>query len=135
ARVEAVGDRPDLPLVGHARLHRVGVILPVGPALEVVVERGDVAGIRQLADAVAADVDDVGGVARVERQQELGVVVAAGDLLQVDLHRRARVGGLDGGAGLVDVGRLLAELVGVGDGDRAGQLGPAARRAGRARGG
>ena len=120
--VETVRDGPDLPLVAHPALHAVGILAPVGPLLRVVVERLDVPGIRELADEVPADVDDVRHIVAVETEEELGVEIIAADLLEVDLHVDPGVLGLQRGSGLLDVFRLEACLVGVGHRDRSGRL-------------
>jgi hypothetical protein len=52
---------------------------------DVAVERLDVAGVRQLADRAAADVEDVGTGPAVKRKEQLRIVVVVADLLEVDL--------------------------------------------------
>jgi len=129
AHVESVGDRPHLALIGDTALHRVGVVLPVFPLRDVSVQRLDVARVRELADAVPADVDDVRHIAATgESEEQLRVVITARDLLQVDLHVEPRVPRFEGGRRLVDILGLEPELVGVRDRDRSRDLRGAARR-------
>ncbi len=129
AHVEAVRDRPDAALVGHAAPDGVRILAPVGPLADVVVERLDVARVGKLADRAAADMEHVGARAAVERQEQLRVVVVIPDLLEVDLHIDARVLRLEGGGGLLDVLRLEPRFVGIRDVDRARDGGRAWSRA------
>ena len=126
AHVEAVGDRPDLALVGHAALDRVRVLAPIGPLSNVAIERLDVARVRELADRAAAEMKDVGDVVAIEAQQELGVVDVVADLLEFDLDVDAVR--LRRGRGLLDVLGLEARLVRVGHGHGAGGRCPAGSR-------
>src|SRR4051794_28904819 len=119
AHVEAVGDRPDAALVRHAALDGVGVLAPVGPLADVLVERLDVARLGELPGGAAADVEHIRSRAAIQRQQQLRVVVVVADLLEVDLDVDAGELRLDRGRGLLDVLRLQPGLVRVGHVDRA----------------
>ena len=130
AGVQAVRDAVDLALVGDALLDRVGVHLPVRPFREIVVQGRQVAGVHHLADRVAAEVRDVRAGATLQGEQQLGVVVAIGNLLEVDGDLGAGVGLGDLVGGRLDVRRLLARFVRVADGDGAGQVRPRLRRRG-----